>query len=873
MNETTQEEGAIFEAARGLPEGQRASYLEKTCGADTQLRQRLETRLAARLHSGQTTAIPKIDNDETVDASTVVSPPIVSTFPEETLGSTIGRYKLLEMIGEGGFGSVYVAEQKEPVIRRVALKVIKLGMDTRQVVARFEAERQALAMMDHPNIAKVLDAGATEAGRPYFVMELVRGVRITDYCDQNKLSTHKRLDLFIQVCHAIEHAHQKGIIHRDIKPSNILVSSQDGLPVPKVIDFGIAKATSGRLTDKTVYTQTDQFVGTPAYMSPEQAEMGGLDVDTRSDIYSLGVLLYELLTAETPFESRNLLERGFDEMRRIIREIEPQLPSLRLRTKQDSDQTSTAKRHGTDAPKLINLMRGDLDWVVMKCLEKDRTRRYDTAGLLAADVQRFLDNEPVSARPPSTLYRFQKLVLRNRLAFAASAGIWVALVIALGVTSWFVIKEKQERDLAQIESASAKRDRQISDKARDEAQAAEEKAHESQRQAEDAQRKAEAALKQSELDRARALVSQKQAEAALQRAREEHSKAEAATVQAKESQSEAHTAQQQAANAETKAAVEAAKSEEAAKAAVTEASLRQQAEAEVARLRQEGEAARQRADASLQQARTAQTAALAETAELRGAFSNAFSRLDSLPPAEALKVAGLFLSPAIQNQGWATPFLRRRGDWRARQGDWTGAADDFTALLSLEPDAPEPYHALAPLLLQTGDLPGYARTCAAFLARFGATNDLAIGRLLAKDCVLAASTNVDLAKVAALARQAAEAGTNDSHFAESALTLALAEYRQGRFAEAAAQAKNALDAAEQNAACQAQAAAVLALAQVQLKQTDLARGSLAKGQQIMQAKLPKVESGDLGPQWEEGLAARRLIEEARALTKAPPAVK
>ena len=272
-----------------------------------------------------------------------------------------------------------MAEQKEPVKRRVALKIIKLGMDTRQVVGRFEAERQALAMMDHPNIARVLDAGATDTGRPYFVMELVRGIRITEYCDQNHLSTHERLDLFIQVCQAIQHAHQKGIIHRDIKPSNILVTLHDGVPVPKVIDFGIAKATQQELTDKTLFTQFQQFIGTPAYISPEQAEMSGLDIDTRSDIYSLGVLLYELLVGRTPFDAKELMQGGLDALRQMIREREPMRPSTRLNTLAGEELTTTARRRQTDAPKLVHLLRGDLDWIVMKCLEKDRTRRYETA--------------------------------------------------------------------------------------------------------------------------------------------------------------------------------------------------------------------------------------------------------------------------------------------------------------------------------------------------------------------------------------------------------------------------------------------------------------------------------------------------------------
>jgi tRNA A-37 threonylcarbamoyl transferase component Bud32/tetratricopeptide (TPR) repeat protein len=350
---------------------------------------------------------------------------------DEAVGQTLGRYKLLEKVGEGGCGIVYVAEQTEPVRRRVALKVIKLGMDTKAVVARFEAERQALAMMDHPNIAKVLDAGATEMGRPFFVMELVRGIKITEYCDQHHLATKERLELFVKVCQAIQHAHQKGIIHRDIKPSNILVTLHDGAPVPKVIDFGIAKATEGRLTDATVYTQLHQFIGTPAYMSPEQAEMSGLDVDTRSDIYSLGVLLYELLTGRTPFDPTELMSQGLDVMRRTIREKEPVRPSTKVATLQAEEQSTTAECRGAEALKLISLLRGDLDWIVMKCLEKDRTRRYETANGLAFDLKRHLNNEPVLARPPSTAYRLQKALQRHKVA--AMAAMAVILVVILGV--------------------------------------------------------------------------------------------------------------------------------------------------------------------------------------------------------------------------------------------------------------------------------------------------------------------------------------------------------------------------------------------------------------------------------------------------------
>ena len=364
----------------------------------------------------------------------------------EKPGDKIGRYKLLQEIGEGGMGTVWMAEQEEPVRRRVALKVIKLGMDTKQVIGRFEAERQALALMDHPNIAKVLDAGMTGNGRPFFVMELVRGISITQYCDDNKLGTLERLNLFTEVCRAVQHAHQKGIIHRDIKPSNILVTSSDGTPVPKVIDFGIAKATGGQvLTDKTVFTAFEQFIGTPAYMSPEQAEMNALDIDTRTDIYSLGVLLYELLTGKTPLDSKELVAAGLDGMRRLIREKEPERPSTRISMLDAGEQTTVANSRHAEPPKLIHLIRGDLDWIAMKCLEKDRTRRYDTANGLAMDIERHLKNEPVVACPPSNLYRFKKLVRRNKLAFAAAALVTFSLVIGLGAVSRMLLREREAR--------------------------------------------------------------------------------------------------------------------------------------------------------------------------------------------------------------------------------------------------------------------------------------------------------------------------------------------------------------------------------------------------------------------------------------------
>ncbi len=527
MNAGQSQERSLFEAALQLKgDAERKAFLDVACASDPDLRRRIDELLAA---ASEADAFFREDPLKQASLEKPASAPTMAV-PQPTLaegpGTVIDKYKLLEKLGEGGFGVVYMAEQREPVKRRVALKIIKVGMDTREVVARFEAERQALALMDHPNIAKVFDAGGTgaevvgqasrlctqghlapesvntgeapgetpaaktgetpvplSAGRPYFVMELVRGIKITEYCDQHSLSTRERLDLFVQVCQAVQHAHQKGIIHRDIKPSNILVTVNDGVAVPKIIDFGIAKATQMELTEKTVFTRFHQFLGTPAYMSPEQAELTSVDVDTRSDIYSLGVLLYELLTGKTPFDANELLKAGLDEMRRTIREVEPPKPSTRLtqellrmqrpltpslspgggegaRRADEGECRGTVIARPQQTKELIHLLRGDLDWIVMKCLEKDRARRYETANGLASDIHRHLHNEPVVARPPSNLYRFQKMVRRNKVFFAAGTCVATALVLGLCTATWALLREREARQRAVAAEQAETRQRQ-----------------------------------------------------------------------------------------------------------------------------------------------------------------------------------------------------------------------------------------------------------------------------------------------------------------------------------------------------------------------------------------------------------------------------
>src|SRR5262245_62072580 len=443
MNEREIFAGAMERAS----EAERAAFLDGACGGDVALRGRIEGLLREQEELGSFLESPPPALAGAVGDVTAVA-------SSERPAPVIGPYKLLEPIGEGGMGTVYLAQQTAPVRRLGGLEGTKAGMDSRQVLARFGAERQALALMDHPNIARVLDAGATEQGRPYFVMELVEGVPITRYCDEERLTPRERLELFIPVCQAVQHAHQKGIIHRDLKPSNVLVGLYDGKPVPKVIDFGVAKAAGPKLTEATLFTGFGTVIGTPEYMSLEQAQLHNLDIDTRSDIYSLGVLLYELLTGTTPFPKQDLEKAGLLETLRMIREQEPPKPSTKLSTAEGLPTLAANRR--TEPARLTKLVRGELDWIVMKALEKDRNRRYETANDFASDLLRFLNDEPVEACPPSAVYRLRKLVRRNKGPVLASSFVLLALVAGIIGTSLGQIRADSEKARAEANLRKAR---------------------------------------------------------------------------------------------------------------------------------------------------------------------------------------------------------------------------------------------------------------------------------------------------------------------------------------------------------------------------------------------------------------------------------
>jgi serine/threonine protein kinase len=453
----------LFEAALELPDHQaRQAFIDGECGADDELRQRLHMLFAA--HEAPHAALNQPLVAEVPGATAAYES---LTAPAKAVGSVIGgKYKLLQEIGEGGMGSVFMADQTHPVKRRVAVKVIKAGMDSARVLARFEAERQALALMDHANIAKVLDAATTETGQPFFVMELVKGIPLTQFCDEHKLPVLDRLKLFMQVCSAVQHAHQKGIIHRDLKPTNILVESHDGKPVPKVIDFGLAKATSGiQLTEHTLFTALGQVAGTPLYMAPEQAAFNAVDVDTRADVYALGVILYELLTGTTPIAREAFKKAAFDEMLRVIREQEPPTPSSRISSSESKGSVAALRQ--MEPIKLGRFVRGELDWIVMKSLSKERDRRYESATALARDVERFLNHEPVQAGPPSASYKLRKFVRRNRPLVIAVAVMLFALIAGMTGTTFGLVRAEQQRSLAEDAAKEERRAKKQAEHDRD----------------------------------------------------------------------------------------------------------------------------------------------------------------------------------------------------------------------------------------------------------------------------------------------------------------------------------------------------------------------------------------------------------------------
>ncbi|HIE98147.1 MAG TPA: hypothetical protein EYG03_09900 [Planctomycetes bacterium] len=463
----------IFDAAQRIEDSRdRLAYLDEACGSDLQMRGMVDDLLAPS-DGGNSSLLDDVA-EQRQQNETVSLTPLNDELIDISSHPMIGPYKLLEKLGEGGMGTVYMAQQKTPVKRKVALKLIKPGMDSKEVVARFEAERQALAMMNHSNIAHIFGAGMTEKGRPYFVMELVRGFRIDSFCQDSELTLKDRLMLFIDVCRAIQHAHQKGIIHRDLKPSNILVTLHDGVPVVKVIDFGIAKALEYDLTERTLFTHFAELIGTPMYMSPEQAEMSGLDIDTRSDVYSLGVLLYKLLTGVTPFDRKTLNSATFDEMRRIIREDEPARPSHRISTLKAQQRSTVVQRRRVAVPEFDRQIRRELDWIVMKALEKDRNRRYESASALAADIERYLNDEPVEAVPPSATYRFRKFARRYRTMIVATGLVAAALMVGTAVSVWQALAANDARQLADQRFIEADEQRKNAERAAEQARQKEE---------------------------------------------------------------------------------------------------------------------------------------------------------------------------------------------------------------------------------------------------------------------------------------------------------------------------------------------------------------------------------------------------------------
>lgn len=741
MTETPyQREQRLFEEALQFPSGpERDAFLESACIGDAALRD----SLAGLLASDQEAEAFFADGNQTL-VQLVSSIPVVcsASGANPAIGTHIGPYQIVELIGEGGCGCVFVAEQTRPFRRRVALKIIRIGMDTEAVISRFEAERQALALMDHPNIAHVHDAGTTPAGLPYFVMEHVIGFNITRYCDENGLTVAERLDLFVDVCHAIQHAHQKGVIHRDIKPSNILVTLHDGHPVPKVIDFGIAKATDIPLTDNALLTQSAQMIGTPAYMSPEQAERGGQELDTRSDIYSLGVLLYEMLAGLQPFEPKELARSGMSELLRILREVEPPLVSVVLQSLSTGALAAIASSRGTDASGLLSAVRGDLDWIVSKAMEKDRTRRYESAYGFAADVVRHLAHEPVVARPPTRRYLLGKLVRRNRVAFVAATILAGILLIATAVSTRLYWRESEARQgLVQAERLQA--------------------------------------TLREEADRRR--------------------------VQAEE---------------------------------------------------------------------------LLHLAEAREKVTQAvvILRDGDFPAADAL-VAD---APVIRPTPEGAEVFRRLGDWHAVHSRWKEAAERFSYLIEVNyldgSDIPALDHLrVGPVLVESGDLTGFERFRRAMVARFAKVPGVVSAERIVKVSLLLPASEDLMRDLGPLIDVSVESLTHPdpqtlSGKAEDLAvwrmdSVALGEYRRGRFAEAADWCRKCLAFPVRNAPRDTTARILLALSLHQQRRFDEALAELAPARETVEAIFSQEMSMDSssGGWWFDWLIARILLREAEAL--------
>jgi serine/threonine protein kinase len=864
-------EATIFAAALEKATGEeRAAYLAEACAGDDKLRRRVEALLRAHAESDDLLDPPQSRN-LTADYAPITERP----------GTRIGPYRLMEQIGEGGFGLVFVAEQQEPVRRKVALKLIKPGMDTKQVIARFEAERQALALMDHPNIARVFDAGSTESGRPYFVMELVRGIPITDYCDRNQLTPRERLELFVTVCNAIQHAHQKGIIHRDVKPSNVLVTSHDGKPVAKVIDFGVAKAIHQHLTERTIYTQFAQMVGTPLYMSPEQAEMSGLDIDTRSDVYALGVLLYELLTGTTPLEKKRFARAAYDEMRRLIREEEPPRPSQRLSTSDTLPSVAASRK--TEPAKLTRLLRGEVDWIVMKALEKDRTRRYETASGLAQDVQRYLADEAVEACPPSASYRLRKFARKHRATLMTAAAIALLLLAGVGVTAWQAVRARQAEAAAlaarnaeaeQRESAEANELRALAAAAAEKQakQAAETREAESKAVLDFVENKILAAARPEGQDGGlgREATLRKAVEAALPSV--EQSFQAQPLIEARLRMTLGATfwflGEAQSALEQYRKALAIRTKHLGSDHPDTLSNMMNLAISYAALGRYDDALKLGEQSLALLKAKLGldHPDTLRATTYLAQLYRWAGRYAEARPLSMKYLESRLKKLPAeIPPSDWQR--LLERSDLYARGSQWQKAAADYAAVIQAHPEDQWFWLVEAPLWFQVGDRKAYRRHCREMLRRFGATTDPILAERTAKVCLLAPDPADDLAPALRLADRAVTGTEKHRAYPYFLLVRGLAHYRTGEFDRAIDRLTPCVRLGEWTFA--APAHLIQAMAHQRLGHAEEAGRALGKARALMSdSKFPHAEGGDLGDSWHDWLVCQHLRREAVALIEA-----